>query len=124
MILKIGMYGKEEIVGWRYFQNVSNLMISSFISNEYYFEKSTGKLFYEPMTPVVVDTGEGEEEYLTRIDMTECLDRMFDKPWCTESILYFSLVEFTDEKGDQFRLASAGGSVYLMNDSGKTIDKY
>jgi len=111
MVLKIGICGKEEIGTWKYFENISNLMITSFISNKHYFEKATGMLWYEGGTG-------------TAINMTEHFDRMFDKSWCVEDRLYFSLVEFTNNKGDQFRLACAAGSVYLMNDNGKTIDKY
>ncbi len=126
MILKIGFTGKEGSTTWKYFHDITDIEIDPIDSQVYFYDKKLNKIFFKPDMPLITDDGNGGEEEHdgAMVDLSDVVERMFDGRCCEVDTMWLVLVSFTDSQGDERRLGCCYGTVFLMNDEGKTVDKY
>lgn len=104
MILKVGYFGKDGIEGYRYFDDFDNVGITGV-----------------------------ESDYI--LDTEECVFKRGKFPIDDPSLIFFDpsersnnthivYIAYYSKGGGMDTMAALGGTVYLMNDNGKTVDKY
>lgn len=104
MILKIGYFGKDGIECYRYFDDFENVVIS------------------------------GLESGYT-LDTEECLFKYKDKEIDDPEFIFFNLSDRTNgthvvhicyypTDGKMRVMTALGGTVYLLNNNGRTVDRY
>lgn len=104
MILKIGYFGKDGIECYRYFDDFKNVIIS------------------------------GIESGYT-LDTEECVFKKGEISLDDPDFIFFDLNERSNgthivhiayyaEDGHMRAMAALGGTVYLLNDNGRTVDRY
>jgi len=123
MILKIGYKGNGGISTWEYFENFEELKVTPFSKALYYIEESTGKIFF---TRVPHDGRNMTADESISVDITEIVDCYFNPEIIQkDSIMYLTHVSFLDkEKGIYSRFVVPSETIYIMNNDGKTIDRF
>ena len=115
MILKIGYKTKKGISTWEYFEGFSELRIVPFYNESTIYEKSTGKVYYAPNGTNI------KEEW---VDVTDDFEAYLH-PDSVDNIIYLTSIIFLDHStGNYNRIACPPDTLYIMNDNGKTIDRY
>lgn len=115
MILKIGYQTKDGIITWEYFEGFSELRITPFLKKMYIYHKESGKVFYAP---------EGTEDADKWRDVTEDFEAYLH-PDSINDIMYLTSISFRDDSsGNYNRIVCPSDTLYVMNDNGKTVDRY
>lgn len=115
MILKIGYQTKKGISSWEYFEDFSELKIVPFYNKSTIYEKSTGKIYYAP-------NGTTAKEEWT--DITGKYKTFLD-PESVDDVMYLTTIScFNHLTGKYNRTVCPPDTLYIMNDNGKTIDRY
>lgn len=128
MILKVGYHEADCVGTWRYYEDFDEMKISSFMSNNHYFDKKKGTVIYKTMSMTEVEDIDGDKFEApegSEVELVDVFDLMFCKESCSEDKTYITAIDFRDKRTNTYiRLACLSDTVFLMNDNGRTIDKY
>ncbi len=114
MIIKIGNLNEDgSITSYEYFQVKNNLRIYT-VSNK---------------VAKVVKSGDGKRGTLFRFLNKEWVESKFDYQMCFliekfAEETFVNYINFTDGSGENKSVVASEHLVYVMNDDGKTIDRY
>ena len=112
MILKIGYWGKEGINGYKYFPvGDTEFSINPMWEGNMLYKKDEDKIVARTCEREWITLREGE------------IRRMFNGA-VLEFDMQLTEVLFWDKGGTKVDLGCIGGTVFVMNDNGKTVDKY
>lgn len=104
MILKVGYFGKDGIETYRYFDDFDNVIISG-VESDYILD--TEECVFK-RGKIVLD----DPEFI------------FFDPSERSNGTHIVHIVYHAKDGHMRTMVALGGTVYLMNDNGKTVDKY
>ena len=103
MILKIGYYAKEKISSYKYYEDFYNLVVEPFDRTNCYIENEK----------VYCNDGEIFPDYYGF------------QPSSIKEKLYLNIMWFYENAtGKHITIVAQADTVFLMNNNGKTVDKY
>lgn len=106
MILKVGYYGKDGIECYRYIDEFSDVIVAD-IQAGYRYDTKDAKL-----------TLNGKE--LDHPEFVQFTSLENHEP----QIVNVVYIVYYTETGAMTTIAALGGTVYILNDNGKTVDRY
>lgn len=110
MILKLGYTDLDGINVFRYVEDFTDLKITSFLTSKYKYNKEANIIIYD------------ERHEIRRVDLLFNPKILEDNGVDEMKVTY---IYFLDTKtSTQVAYACLSDSVFLMNDNGKTIDKF
>lgn len=121
MILKLGYTEKDGINVFRYIENFSELKITSFLTRKYKYYPENNIIVYDKKHEILKCDLMFNIDAITRIDN----DEQPEKGEPVDIYVCVTHINFLDNKTNTYQsYACLSDSVYLLNDNGKTIDKY
>ena len=115
MIIKIGEYEDGLIKSWSYYKCDSDLKVYSHETKQYVYDRSDRGVFYTN------DKTSNKSEWDSA---SETFDRMFiENSDC--GVVFLTAIRIRDNLTKRYiRLLCFPNTVFIMNDEGKTIDRY
>lgn len=124
MILKLGYTDVDGINVYRYIEDFQELKITSFLTRKYKYYPSSQKIIYDKKHEMLKVDLMFSDKVLTE-GITKDVSDIGPVTDINSLHVCVTHITFLDNKTNTYQsYACLADSVYLMNDNGKTIDKY